>query len=671
MGQVFEAVDLELGTSVALKAIRPEHSQSPQMIRLFKNEVRLAREVTHPNVCRIFDLFLHYGDHDWGSRGQPVLFLTMELLQGPSLSTYLKKAGPLPTDEALPLLRDMAEALDAAHHQGILHQDFKSSNVILVEEVQRCRAIVTDFGVAHRADPHSNELSPPLRGTPAYMAPEVKHGGKATPEADVYAFGMVAFEILTGRRPNPRHSAENGRTLLSSKPVNGSQEWAAPLRRCLDPDPRRRFCSAGAAAEALAHAVTQKRDRGWRPRLRTAARVVAVAALLLLSHGAIPPDRVSGEDVSQLLLKGRQAYDRYDRESNEIAIEYLSRALEIDPEQASVRALLANAYALRAIRYGLSSDWHEQALATAHQALRIAPGLPEAHNAIGIVYLDRGYLSQARQALQRALELQEDLTVARHNLALLDMAEGHWDEAIEEFANLVQAKPTMILPPLIFLLNELGLVTENDRLLAVFANENPLHPFVHRILARRELQQGDVRAARDRLERVLVARPDEHLILREAGMAALIAGDFPYAEDLLRRARELDERADTNLLFAQALWLGGKQEPSRDLMQEIEETDLEAFEAGARVWTLFRRLAVIAALRGDHSLAIDYYERAAEGGNLGFWYDFIDPAFAALRGEPRFEQRLLTSKVEVDAMRRRVIENGWHRQALSNIDPRS
>ena len=148
MGEVYEAEDRELGERVALKTIRPEVAGQEGTLERFKREVQLARKVTHPNVCRLFDLGVH---RIGGPDGETieVRYLTMELLEGETLAQRIKRVGRMSTAQALPVVRQMAAALGTAHDAGIVHRDFKSSNVMLVAGREGERAVVTDFGLAH------------------------------------------------------------------------------------------------------------------------------------------------------------------------------------------------------------------------------------------------------------------------------------------------------------------------------------------------------------------------------------------------------------------------------------------------------------------------------------------------------------------------------------------
>src|SRR5262249_47038677 len=125
MGDVYEAKDLDLGIRVALKTIRPEIACDPRSLARFKHEIQLARPVTHPNVCRMFDLGRHRFPREAGPSANAVEFLTMELLEGETLATRLRSAGRMSTAEALPLVQQMADALAAAHEVGVVHRDFK------------------------------------------------------------------------------------------------------------------------------------------------------------------------------------------------------------------------------------------------------------------------------------------------------------------------------------------------------------------------------------------------------------------------------------------------------------------------------------------------------------------------------------------------------------------
>jgi serine/threonine protein kinase len=189
MGEVYEAFDQELEEHVALKTLRFEVSSNEIFTARFRREIQLARKVTHPNVCRIFESLRHQAGNE------TISVLSMELLQGQTLGDYLKSKGRLTADEALPLARQIIEGLSAVHTAGIIHRDLKPSNLALVPEGDAFRVKITDFGIAGRllenpSQPALTQASKIL-GTPDYMAPEQLEQGRATIQSDIYSLGLV------------------------------------------------------------------------------------------------------------------------------------------------------------------------------------------------------------------------------------------------------------------------------------------------------------------------------------------------------------------------------------------------------------------------------------------------------------------------------------------------
>jgi serine/threonine protein kinase len=294
MGEVYEAEDEELRERVAIKTIRPEILVQSNAIARFRREVHLARKVTHPNVCRVFDLFRHKPAS--GEASQEVVFISMELLHGRQLSNHLKDLGPLDAAEALGLIRQMASALTSAHAVGIVHRDFKPQNVMLVAArgQEGLRAVVTDFGIALQLDIDEVSFStgPGLLGTPAYMSPEQMEGRPATPASDIYALGLVTYEMVTGNRPfqgDTPISAAMKR--LSEAPIPPrkfkpelSPAWESVILRCLERDPANRFASAEDVVERLAkederHWMVKAlpKNLAWRTSILTFAVLLTVA----------------------------------------------------------------------------------------------------------------------------------------------------------------------------------------------------------------------------------------------------------------------------------------------------------------------------------------------------------------------------------------------------------
>jgi eukaryotic-like serine/threonine-protein kinase len=246
MGEVYEAEDTELNERVALKTIRFEFAEEDRSAERFKRE-------THLNVCRTFDVFRHIETHADG-RTTETMFVSMELLAGETLRDRIRRGGKMTESEALPLVEQMAAGLDAAHRVGVVHRDFKSSNVILVPSEYSpggVRAVITDFGLAHGLVPSGLSLtgSQEMVGTPAYMAPEQLKGGAITPATDIYALGVVMFEMLTGEVPfnadNPLSTALKRLSEPAPSPrvhvPSVDSGWESGILRCLEREPSERF----------------------------------------------------------------------------------------------------------------------------------------------------------------------------------------------------------------------------------------------------------------------------------------------------------------------------------------------------------------------------------------------------------------------------------------------
>ena len=287
MGEVYEAEDLELGERVALKILRPARGAGEGSFEQFRREIQLARRVTDVNVCRTYDLFRHHGSTREG-RPVDVAFVTMELLRGDTLAERVQRNGRLSTAEAGPIVEQIVSGLAAAHRVGIVHRDLKSENVILVAEGERVRAVVSDFGLAHAAGTAAS-AEQRIVGTPAYMAPEQVEGKPTTAATDIYALGVVMYEMVTGRVPftgdTPLRAAQRR---LEVPPLPATHyvpgldpRWDAAIDRCLRREPRERF---GAVEEVL---TLLRRAVPARPRTRRrflaglAAAVLAAAAALL------------------------------------------------------------------------------------------------------------------------------------------------------------------------------------------------------------------------------------------------------------------------------------------------------------------------------------------------------------------------------------------------------
>jgi hypothetical protein len=244
MGEVYRADDLKLGQSVALKFLPRALADNPDRVARFLNEVKIARQVSHPNVCRVYDVGETGGQH----------YLSMEYVDGEDLAALLRRIGHLPEDKAVEIARQLCAGLAAAHEMGVLHRDLKPANVMLDG---RGRAKLTDFGLAGLAEACQGKEA--RAGTPRYMAPEQLTGKDVTVRSDVYSLGLLLYELFTGRRVFDGGSmAELMQQQLDSRPPSPSSFMRAfdpaierVLLQCLEKDPSLRPSSALAVAAAL------------------------------------------------------------------------------------------------------------------------------------------------------------------------------------------------------------------------------------------------------------------------------------------------------------------------------------------------------------------------------------------------------------------------------------
>src|SRR5215470_16235889 len=275
VGEVWRASDLVLGRPVAVKLLRTEYAQHPEVLTRFRAEARHAGSVSHPGIAQVYD----YGEDD--AAASP--YLVMELVDGPSLARVLA-AGPLTPAHAMDVLAQAAAGLQAAHAAGLVHRDIKPGNLLAGPSGQ---VKITDFGIAHAAWSAPITQTGALVGTPAYLAPERVMGGPATPASDLYSLGVVGYQCLTGTMPfegiaHEVTAAHRHRTLPPLPPAvpAGVAELILDLTAT---DPAARPASAGEVAVRAG-------------RLRDALAGRPTAAPPPREPGAPPPVRAMGAE---------------------------------------------------------------------------------------------------------------------------------------------------------------------------------------------------------------------------------------------------------------------------------------------------------------------------------------------------------------------------------------
>lgn len=339
MGEIFEGEDTSTGARVALKFIRrmPGAMAEDRLLARFHREIRLSQTIGHPNVCRTLDV----GEHE----GEP--FCVMEFLEGETLAERLERDGRLTPEQALPVANQICDGLTAAHAAGVVHRDLKPGNILLAGG----RAVIIDFGLAalYRRDT-SLTAAGEVIGTLAYMAPEQLEEGEASPASDVYALGVVLYEMLTGEKPHAARSpfrlaAQKARESHRTPRLNPSGMpgvWEDVIGRCLKADPRQRFQSAAAVRDALARGRPSVTYILRRPAVMAAATLLLAAAIGIPAWRWWNKEYVPRAAAVHWYQEGQAAL----AEAAPLrAAQLLARAVEADPEFIEARALLASAYA--------------------------------------------------------------------------------------------------------------------------------------------------------------------------------------------------------------------------------------------------------------------------------------------------------------------------------------
>src|SRR5688572_1944656 len=467
MGEVYEAHDLLLNEQVALKTLRGDLAGDETLLARFHQEISIARRVTHPNVCRIFEVGIHRAEAQ-----PPMLFFAMELLHGQTLADRIR-AGQLTRDEAFPIAVQLAEGLEAAHRAGVVHADFKSANVILVPSGTSVRAVITDFGVA-RAEPGSTVVDETrsghetvrIAGTLAYMSPEQLAGDPVTTASDIYSFGIVLFEMACGHRPFDDLDVIKSAMLRASGPPASArtcvpsldERWDTAISRCLQRGPRDRFRSADELASWLGDA------RWWDVSHWTRSDQIYASLALILrmatAGGVWTWTHRPYQPSSDALRWYERGVDALHSMTYETARKALEQAVSVDPAFALAHASLARAYdeldytdrakdsmlravaaaqdsrltdaddrKLRALQFMVSRDY-ERAAPLVKEIEAEATG---GHRAAAA--LESGWLAQqmedtdaAAAAFGRALMLDRSYAAAKLRLGFLRGRQGGKDE---------------------------------------------------------------------------------------------------------------------------------------------------------------------------------------------------------------------------------------------------
>ena len=479
MGEVYEAEDLQLGI-VALKTIRHGIASSSDAFERFRQEVQLARRVSGPEVCRIHELYLLPAS----GRHEATAFLTMEYLEGITLYEMIHRDGPLPWKEAMSIALEICEGLRLIHEKGIIHRDLKSGNIMLCKQAGATRVVLMDFGLARDFTvdtlKSSGNPSPVMRpektlpqmimGTPEYMAPEQFEAKPVSPATDIYALGIILYELVTGLHPYAADTPVAAAIRRAKHPLPPSflrpkipGQCDRVIERCLEYDTEKRFQSAKEVAKALragpANIENLKKDRPWVLWLLSAVAFGLVAGSVFFFWQSRQYYRPNAE-----ALRWYDAGLAALREGNNVkATRSLQQAIAQDNHFVMAHARLAEAWAnldfdgnaqrellvatpagrhlqpldrmyLDAIHATVTKDYPAE-IATYRQILnRLPPDQkPSGYVDLGIAYERAGDPNHALENYTRAASLNSDNPAPFMHTAILQSRLHHVPEADKAF----------------------------------------------------------------------------------------------------------------------------------------------------------------------------------------------------------------------------------------------
>ncbi|MDN4172236.1 protein kinase [Nocardioides sp. SOB77] len=332
MGEVWRASDTTLGREVAVKLLKDEYADDATFRSRFETEARHAASLHHPGVAAVYD-FGEAAPVD-GS-GVPRPYLVMELVDGQPLSALLREGQPLDPGAVRHLVGQVADAVGAAHAAGIVHRDIKPANLLVTPD----RTVkITDFGIARAADGIGMTQTGQVMGTPQYLSPEQARGNPATPASDVYALGVVAFEMLAGRRPFQADSPVATALAHLNDPVpdlpdSVPADLASVVRRAMAKDPAERYADASVFAAALRDPSTEVLAPPS-PAAEEQTEVLSRTALVppLAAEGAtavVPPVPVAAPPAAATPATGTSAVAEEDRRRTGLVIGLLVAALVV------------------------------------------------------------------------------------------------------------------------------------------------------------------------------------------------------------------------------------------------------------------------------------------------------------------------------------------------------
>jgi pimeloyl-ACP methyl ester carboxylesterase/tetratricopeptide (TPR) repeat protein/tRNA A-37 threonylcarbamoyl transferase component Bud32 len=659
MGVVYRARDTKLERPVALKLLNAQSPSDAVDARLMA-EARAASALNHPNVATVYEV------GEAGGRG----YIAMEFVEGRPLSEQIPPDG-LPTETVLRYGTQIAGALAHAHERGVVHRDLKSANVVIATDGQ---AKVLDFGLASRPKQQVDEATRSLEaldssgavaGTLHYMAPEILRGEPADERSDLWALGVVLYEMAAGKLPfEGRTGFELSSAILRETPAPLPAHVPPGIRgvvqRCLAKDPAHRYRSAiqvHAALEALSSTtevkvpagagpgVTERPPKRLRfamavgtPWFRIAMRVSFFALVVIVGGTTWWQARKGGETPSSQIGTGGTGTPAAGISGSGPGGAFLIQRPSANAEANELlqRAMMFTRYQLDPLR----------ARRLLEQALQLDPNFIEARVNYALTYLvgvemgvsnDAGDVYRAEEELRAVLKHDPEIPRAHALLGAVHFFQGRGDLALEEAQLAIQMAPKDLGGRMWLLINQRfrGNAEEAIRLAREVIESEPIFWPPHRHLGELYREQGKIAEAKREQEKVLEQDPQNVAALRCLARTYVDTGEMPQARQTLERLRPEDrENFSVRLVRAQLHAVEGKRALALKEMDEqvLKYADLQPFAS-------LDAAEVYAAL-GDKEKAIEWLDRSMRKGDGRAEWIQRDPLLAKVRNHPRFKQIL-------------------------------
>jgi len=626
MGVVYKVEDTQLKRTAALKFLSPDSAAIPSREKRFAREAQTASALNHPNICTIYEV----GEGDGNT------YIAMEYVEGLSLDRMIPPGG-LPPEDVLRFGCQIVEALEHAHKRGVIHRDLKSANVVITPAG---RVKVLDFGLAKRLV--TEELGEAMRsqltlteegviaGTLPYLAPETLQGDPADARSDIWALGVVLYEMAAGKRPfEGRTGFELTSSILRDTPAPVPARTPAGLRavirKCLEKDLAKRFQTASEMRSALEADVCARPPRTSGPSsvIRSRRGRWILAGVVLVAAGALifklsPRDgkKIDGTKDLPVLSTGArpstiaEANEYFERGMFLLKAQFnltggrtmLERALEIDPRFAEARAWYGFTFILE-IDGGFSNDssWLYRAEQELRRALQDDPDSARSHSSLVALHFFQGRKDLMPEEAHKALSLNPNEIDAKNWLSNYYAMNGEYAPAKELLHQVLAVDPLffparMNLGGILLLEGDIdGAIREQGKVL----EQDPRNPYATISLARAHIDRNDIPAARRTLESL---SPD------------------------------VQQSFAVRLTWALVLALEGKTN------EALEKMDEESLKYGALAPWVTSVVAEFYAIIGDPPRSLDWLERAVRNGDERDAWFRRDPLLAKVRDLPRFRQ---------------------------------